>query len=442
MAKPKFYLEARPGDEQAINMFYSFNGLRLQYYTGIRIEKKYYRNECTKSDTINPIKSTAPFSAAYNTKLKGMAAKVVSIVSDTKGADLTIEYVRKQLDLTYKPKRTSAPHVKVIDAPTKITFLTFFSQIIIDRESGKTVIAKGKRAGKRYTLNSIKNISSSLAVVKRFLTYKGKSDLLLEDINKQFYDEFKFFCFEVEKKELSSFGNFIKDIKTVMKASKTPVYDPDVFLKPSYESDTIYLNSDQIDQIASLDFSDEIKFAVSDKGKNVYYPTLDKVRDLFLIGCYTGLRFGNFSKLDLKTIDNNFIQLKQVKTEGRVVIPVMSKLRPVLAKYPVALPTISNQKFNEYIKLIAKEAGLTQLYSIKNTKGNLETIQEFPLHSLISSHCCRRSYSTNMFNAGVPILLITSTTGHTTESSFLKYIRATNQDKAKMFASIMIEKGL
>lgn len=60
MAKPKFYLEPRitaTGD-QAINMFYSFAGQRLQYYTGIRINPKYFRPECNKSDVIQPLKTT------------------------------------------------------------------------------------------------------------------------------------------------------------------------------------------------------------------------------------------------------------------------------------------------------------------------------------------------------------------------------------------------
>jgi hypothetical protein len=127
MAKPKFYLEPRPGVDQAINMFYSFGGKRLQYYTGIRVEIKNFRSECNTSNSINPIKSTAPFAAAYNNKLKSMAVDAVSIVSETKGDNLTVSYVRARLDAIYKPKPETV-EAEISEAP--ITFIAFFEKLL------------------------------------------------------------------------------------------------------------------------------------------------------------------------------------------------------------------------------------------------------------------------------------------------------------------------
>lgn len=120
----------------------------------------------------------------------------------------------------------------------------------------------------------------------------------------------------------------------------------------------------------------------------------------------------------------------------------MSRLRPVLSKYTDALPTISNQKFNDYIKHVAFLAGMTEKRKMKNTKGNIINESTTPLYSLITSHCCPRSYATNMFKAGVPPMLIMSATGHKTETSFLKYIRANNDDKAKLLADTLKKLGL
>lgn len=113
-----------------------------------------------------------------------------------------------------------------------------------------------------------------------------------------------------------------------------------------------------------------------------------------------------------------------------------------MAKYPNELPTISNQKFNDYIKHVAELAGLTQEQTMTNTKGNKPNNYKAPLYTLISSHSCRRSYATNMFKAGVPPMLIMSATRHKTESSFLKYIRATNEDKANLLAETFKKLGL
>jgi len=445
MAKPKFYLEPRPTEngKQAINLFYSFNGQRLQYYTGIRIEIKYFRPECNTSNTIKPIRATAPFAEQDNNRLADMASNAVSIVTKAKGENITSKFVREQLDLIYKykavtPEPTAAPEIKH-------TFITFFEQVINDSKSGKRLITTGKKNGSRYTRNAYKNYGITLSAIKRYMQHKGIDTIPFEAVNKVFYEDFRDYCYNVEDKEKSTFGSYIKDIKTVMSESNTPGFKTKDFIMPAYEADTLYLNMEQINKITALDLSDKTKFHTYTKGKevlNVVYPTLDRIRDLFLIGCFTGLRFSDFSNLEPQSIEGNFIKIKQIKTGSRVTIPIMSKLRPVLTKYTDSLPTISNQKFNDYIKIVVQLAGLTENRKVTNTKGNKENETIQPLFSLVTSHCCRRSYATNMFKAGVPPMLIMSATGHKTETSFLKYIRANNDDKAKLLAETLLKLGL
>lgn len=220
------------------------------------------------------------------------------------------------------------------------------------------------------------------------------------------------------------------------------LFDSKAFVKPGYEADTIYLSDTQINKISNLDLSDKGQSYKDDKGVIIGLQTLEKVRDLFLIGCYTGLRFSDFSNLDLQSIDGKFIKVKQIKTGARVTIPIMEKLKPVLAKYPDELPTVTNQRFNVYIKIVAKLAGLTAKTPINTNKGGVVDAQDYPLYNLVSSHICRRSYATNMFNKGVPPMLIMSATGHKTESAFLKYIRTTDEQKANLLAETFIKLGL
>ena len=456
MAKPKFYLEPRPAGNsekddksnpenavQAINMFYSFNGQRLQYYTGVRIAIKYFRPECNTSNSIKPIKSIAPFAEQENKRLAEMALKAVAIVTDAKGEDLNPKYVREQLDLIYKPKiQVIAP---VIEPELKYNFITFFEKVLNDTITGKRLITIGKNNGSRYTRNAYKNYGITLSAIKRYIKYMGIVDLPLDAVNKTFYEDFRYYCYNVERKEKSTFGGYIKDIKTVMSESNNPGFKTKDFIIPSYEADTLYLTVEQINKLTALDLSDKTKFHTYTKGNQAFkigYPTLDRVRDLFLIGCYTGLRFSDFNTLDPQSIEGNFIKIKQIKTGSRVTIPIMSKLRPVLNKYPDSLPTISNQKFNDYIKFVAELAGLSETRKITDTKGNTENETAHLLYNLVTSHCCRRSYATNMFKAGVSPMLIMSATGHKTETSFLKYIRANNDDKAKLLAEALQKLGL
>lgn len=443
MAKPKFYLDTVISAKglQAIKMLYSFNGQRLKYHTQVSVYEKHFQPKCNASTNIKPVKSIAPYGEQHNRRLSNIALDAVNIVTNARGSELTVKYVREQLDLIYKPKPSSPEPLQEF----KHTLISYFEQMIADSISGKRLISVGKSAGNRYTRNTIKNYGITLSALKRFMHHNSIKELPLSAVDKNFYEAFRFYCYNEEKKEVSTFAGYIKDIKTVMGEIGSADFKSKDFVMPSYEADTLYLTLDQIDKLANLDLSDHKKTINHVRGKIVEqlsYSSLNKARDLFLIGAYTGLRFSDFNNLEIKSFEGNFIKVKQIKTGGRITIPIMSRLRPVLDKYPDVLPTLSNQKFNDYIKEVAKLAGLDEDRKVNNMKGNIKNENIFPLYSLITSHCCRRSYATNMFKAGVPPMLIMSATGHKTESSFLKYIRANNEDKANLLAETLKKLGL
>nr|WP_294894358.1 tyrosine-type recombinase/integrase [uncultured Pedobacter sp.] len=435
MAQPKVYLRPKPSKDgkHQILISYFIQGKRLEYYTGISIKKTDFKNTGEHS-----IKSTALHSASFNQKIKNIKADAVKFATEAKGDDINPKFIREQLDAIYKPREDDNTQ---LEQPKETSFIKYFEKAINDSKAGKRLISTGKRNGSRYSLRAIKNYSVSLSAIKRYLEYSELKDLSFDDIDKDFYNGFRDFCYNIENKEKSTFAGYIKDIKTLMSESEHLFKTKD-FVLPSYESDTIYLTNEEIDKISNIDLSDSTKHFTNIEGEKIFYPTLDRVRDLYLIGAYSGLRFSDLQELELNSIEGNFIRLKQAKTGARVAIPVMSKLKPIILKYPDQLPTISNQKFNQYIKYVAELAGLNEVRTIKNTKGNKENSTKHPLYSLITSHSCRRSYATNMFKAGVPPMLIMSATGHKTESSFLKYIRATNEDKAKLLAEALNKLGL
>lgn len=436
MAQPKVYLRPKPNKDgkHQIVLSYFFNGKRLEYYCGISIKQTDF-----KTTGENSIKSTALHAASYNQRIKNIKADAVKLATEAKGDDINPLYIREQLDVIYKPKEeVTDPE---IEQPKEISFIKYFENAIKESKAGRRLISTGKSKGARYSSSAIKTYTSSLKAIKRFLENDSLQDLNFDSVNESFYLNFMDFCYNTENKEKSTFANYIKDIKTIMRESKNP-FDKDDFVKPSYESDTIYLTNNEIDKIAGIDLSDDEKYFTNSEGENIFYSTLDRVRDLYLIGAYSGLRFSDSSNLQPNSIEGNFIRLKQIKTGARVVIPIMSKLKPIILKYPKQLPTISNQKFNKYIKYVAEIAGLTEIRTIKNCKGNKENTTKQPLYSLVTSHSCRRSYATNMFKAGVAPMLIMSATGHKSESSFLKYIRATDEEKAVLLAEALNKLGL
>lgn len=439
MARPKFYLDTKPLKDGKFQLLlsYSFNGHRLKYYPNINLKEDDYVKDYWKGNK-KPIKLTAAHAPQYNSLLKNIEADAIRLVTETKGEDLNPSYIREQLDLIYKVKPAEPePLTEFIET----SFIKHFEKVIKDSRNGKRLIKRGTKSGQRYGASAIKNYGITLSAINRYLKFNGKKDLEFTEVNQSFYNDFLHFCYEIEQKEKATFAGYVKNIKTLM--AEVDLKSQTVnFTKPTYEAHTVYLTSQQIDLLASLDLSNPESYVTNDKGARIYYPTLERVRDLFLIGAYTGLRFSDFSVLNSKSINGNYIEVKQIKTGGLVTIPIMSKLKPVLAKYANELPTISNQKFNDYIKHVAELAGLNKIEVIRNTKGNKENTTKAPLHALITSHCCRRSYATNMFKAGVPPMLIMGSTGHKTESSFLKYIRTDSKEKAKLLAETMQKLGL
>ena len=100
-------------------------------------------------------------------------------------------------------------------------------------------------------------------------------------------------------------------------------------------------------------------------------PSLDKARNIFLFSCYTGLRYGDTQLLLIKNIhwssDQAFIRMEQQKTKDDVYIPLIKRALDILCKYEDlperliqgrALPQLSNQKLNFYLKAVADVAGL------------------------------------------------------------------------------------
>lgn len=430
MAIPKFYLEKRkdkdgnvPILDVPILMFYSYGSGRLQYYTGQRVDAKHYLYEYWK-ERKKPIKSSAPSSANINNALELLASDVVSIHHKAKanGIAPSNDYFRTELDKIHKPKNEKA---------NTADFIEYFEHVMAGREDGTRTIKKGVRKGQRYRRGSTKNARMVLNSVKGFTKNRR---LPFERIDMDFYRKYRKHIFDSDK-ELSTFALHIQVIKSVMNESITDGinafrgHEHPEFIKPSYESDTISVAPDLLEKVEQKDFTRR--------------PYLDRVRDSFLVECYSALRFSDFSNLAVEDIKDNFIRIKQIKTGERVTIPVMKKMKSLIDKYNGSLPpAISNQKFNEYIKEVFEAAGLTHEIPVISNSGGVESTEMIAYNKMVSSHTGRRTYATNMFRAGVPVILIMAVTGHKTEAAFLKYIRATNEDKARMMAEMMEKLGL
>lgn len=184
-----------------------------------------------------------------------------------------------------------------------------------------------------------------------------------------------------------------------------------------------------------------IALSMNDITRIYYYKGLtkkqEKIRDLFIIGCLTGMRYSDYSTLTSENIQNDIIVKKTKKTGVTVHVPIHSYIYDIMKRYNGELPKdISIQHFNRSIKLICKKIGFNDIINFTRTVGHDVVTQSYEMWQVISSHTARRSAATNMYNSGrMKTLQIMLITGHTTEKNFFRYIKINREENAKTLST-------
>lgn len=307
---------------------------------------------------------------------------------------------------------------------SKITFIDFIEQFIEDRQKPQI---------KPFAAETIRSYKNTLRVLKNFSkASKNYRKIGFEVIDHEFSNEFTKYMVEVLNYSTNTVGNQIKNLRTFLNDATekginiNTAYKIKGFKKVSENIESVYLNTDEIQVLFDLDLSNKSK--------------LERVRDLMIVGCWTGLRFSDFTTIAKEDIRNGFIYKLTIKTNEKVVIPIHHQVQQIMQRYygktNNSLPSpISNVKMNKYLKELCQLAGFDNIETIHYTKGGKKIVETFEKYELISTHTARRSFATNQYLSNFPIISLMAITGHRTEKSFLKYIKVTKEQHAKLLQS-------
>jgi integrase len=157
---------------------------------------------------------------------------------------------------------------------------------------------------------------------------------------------------------------------------------------------------------------------------------LERVKDVFIFSCVTGLRFGELKFVSKNTISGKTLILKEEKSSSKKTreIPLSDIAIHLLEKYDYSLPLIANQKHNDYIKDVFQDAGYTQNVIKASTKGKEVIRIELPFYKRISSHTALRTFITMMKRKGKSDKLIAEISGHTDMKTLNQYYQVSNED--------------
>ena len=223
----------------------------------------------------------------------------------------------------------------------------------------------------------------------------------------------------------STVGKQVQYIKSILKFAEqnnikinTDVY---YFKAPSSKSINTYLSNEELELIYSYKCESE---------------RLENVKRLFLVGCTTGLRVSDLMKIKEYSMRDNFIEIITQKTNQSLLIPI----DPRVKDYIPTLRPLAHPVFNRYIKELCELAKINEpLKGYVRGKDNKRKLGVFPKYKLISSHTMRRSFASNLYGK-VPTIVIMAITGHTTEKSFLTYIKKPQRDFAEKLKEYYAEK--
>lgn len=381
--------------------------------------KAYFKNEGKKfvystGETINP--NEWDFENRQPNNLTGRTAKAdkqrtiksqldrysnfFSSITDlyiNTGQEITIDAIRNEFDVNFK--KVSAGKNKFYEAYDD--FMTY------------------KMKNKEWTTSTVKRYNNIKAILKDF-EQKKKYKLTFSTINNKFYTEFTDFCMTDKEHINNTFSRNVGLFKTFMfwSLKNSYTYKADFInfkKKPRVVTNQIALKKEDLQSLMQQDFETE---------------RLERIRDIFVFSCVTGLRFGELKLISKSNIVNDSLLLKEEKGAGKITreIPLNEIALFLLRKYDYKLPLIANQKHNDYIKEVFKVAGYTDEVEKTTTKGKEVIRETMPFYERVSSHTARRTFITMMKRKGKSDKLIAEITGHSDMKTLNQYYQVSDEE--------------
>ena len=411
-----FTLESRKKDgvliveNVPIRMRVNFASKRIEFTTGYRIDaakwdtdKQRVRNGCT-----NKLKQSA---SEINASLLGYYTEVQEIFKKFEVEEImpTPEQIKEAFNALHKPIEEVKPRKSTPNA-----FYKVFDEFVRDcgRQNDWTDSTYEKFAAVK---NHLMNFRDGLTF--DFFDEKGLNDYVT-------------YLRDVKEMRNSTIGKQLSFLKWFLRwAFKKGLHQNNAYdsYKPKLKSTQkkiIFLTWEELNKLREF----EIPAAKQ---------ALDRVRDVFLFQCFTGLRYSDVFNLRRSDIKGDHIEVTTVKTSDSLIIELNNHSKAILDKYKdvafeddKVLPVITNQKMNDYLKELAELAGIDEPVRQTYYRGNERIDEVTPKYALLGTHAGRRTFICNALALGIPPQVVMKWTGHSDYKAMKPYIDIADDIKA------------
>lgn len=411
-----FTLESRKKDgvliveNVPIRMRVNFASKRIEFTTGYRIDaekwdtdKQRVRNGCT-----NKLKQSA---SEINASLLGYYTEVQEIFKKFEVEEImpTPEQFKKAFNALHKPIEEVKPRKSTPNA-----FYKVFDDFVRDcgRQNDWTDSTYEKFAAVK---NHLMNFRDGLTF--DFFDEKGLNDYVT-------------YLRDVKEMRNSTIGKQLSFLRWFLRwAFKKGLHQNNAYdsYKPKLKSTQkkiIFLTWEELNKLREFEMP-------------ATKQALDRVRDVFLFQCFTGLRYSDVFNLRRSDIKGDHIEVTTVKTSDSLIIELNKHSKAILDKYKdvsfdddKVLPVITNQKMNDYLKELAELAGIDEPVRQTYYRGNERIDEVTPKYALLGTHAGRRTFICNALVLGIPPQVVMKWTGHSDYKAMKPYIDIADDIKA------------
>ena len=413
-----FTLESRKKDgvliteNVPIRIRVNFASKRIEFTTGYRIDatkwdadKQRVKNGCS-----NKLKQSA---SEINASLLEYYTEIQSIFKRFEVEDVmpTPEQIKEAFNALHKPV-SEEPKPKKEALPCD--FFQVFDDFVED-------------CGRQN--NWTDSTFEKFAAVKNHLT-NFREGLTFEFFDERGLNDYVGYLRDVKEMRNTTIGKQLSFLKWFLRwAFKKGVHQNNAYdsYKPKLKSTQkkiIFLTWDELNRLR------EFKIPSNKQA-------LERVRDVFLFQCFTGLRYSDVFNLRRSDIKGDHIEVTTVKTSDSLIIELNNHSKAILDKYKdvafeddKVLPVITNQKMNDYLKELAELAGIDEPVRQTYYRGNERIDEVTPKYALLGTHAGRRTFICNALVLGIPPQVVMKWTGHSDYKTMKPYIDIADDIKA------------
>jgi integrase len=395
MAQARFYLQKRSGKDHNLPVYlkYTFGkGERLEYYTRLQADSSHYVHKYYAKGK-DPFKGAAePINAKLKTLLNHLSD--IETRASLDQVELTKDYLKTELDKRWKPG-SKEPE------PDLPNFFGMFKKF-----ADETKLSDGRK----------KHINSVLNFWEAF-----DKKLTFEDINSGVLKKFERFLKYDKKGKIIRSDNTIHAVMNISRA----VWNY-ALLKYEEQNKTLHYPFKAY-EIPSEVYGKPISLTREERDRiynaKIENKRLDQIRDIFIFQCLTGMRVGDMCRLTRDSIRDGKLYYIARKTKDGLPdtreIDLSKKALAILKKYEnvqfpnnMPLPFISDQKYNTYLKELAKLENINlDRVETRMNKRTRET-ENVKIYDIISSHMARRTTGSVGYASGIATDTLAYLLGH------------------------------